>query len=871
MKIQEIKEKFLESFQSKGHMVQPSSPTIPFNDPTLMFVNAGMNQFKDYFLGEKSAPHKRVTTSQKCIRVGGKHNDLDNVGHTSRHLTFFEMLGNFSFGDYFKEEAIKMAFEVTCNTLNVDPKKLFVSVYNEDLESYELWKSYLPESQICFMGKEDNFWSMGDTGPCGPCSELYFDRGAGLSKARTPAEDPDGHRFIEFWNLVFMEFNRTQDGTMNKLPNPCIDTGLGLERMAALINEKENVFETNIFVSLIDKLASISHVPYIENKAAFHVISDHLRSLSFAIADGAIPSNVDRGYVLRKILRRAVRYGRQLSINKPFMGKLLPTLLNEMGEDYPELKESKGRIEELLTIEEESFHKTLSRGGNILSSIIDKSKESDLKEISGKDAFTLKDTFGFPIEEICLLAKDHHLEVNLDTYAILEEEAKEKSKRAHKTHSQEFKSTEFPKFIEKHGESAFVGREEHKAEGTISGIFHNGEFVNTLNAGERGSIVLDKTPFYAEMGGQRGDLGSLNHHKAAFHVEDCTAPYPGVILHSGVLKEGTLVVGEPIKAEVESGTRIHVEKNHTATHMLHYALEKVLGSHIKQAGSFVSETGLRLDFSHHKKVEESELKEIEKIINDAVLKGFDVTIKEMSYEDVKQNKDIKQLFGEKYSNTVRMVSVGDFSKELCGGTHIKNTREIGLFRITKESSVASGVRRIEAVTAGAALNFMYEKEALLTDLCKGIGAPEAKVMDGLNKLLAEHKEIKSGYKKLRKEHVSQMTEKLLKEKQAAGKHFYITKEVSMDASEFTPFATELLGKLKDGLIILTNVHNGNCQILVQKTKSAKALPSAKMLLDEVLKIVDGKGGGSEVSARGSINNTENLTKALAHVACLLRK
>lgn len=869
MKTQEIKKKFQKAFENKGHIAYPSSSVIPFNDPTLLFVNAGMNQFKEIFLGEKTAPHKKITTAQKCIRVGGKHNDLDNVGHTSRHLTFFEMLGNFSFGDYFKKEAIAMAFDVSCNVLGVDPKQVFVSVYKEDLESFEIWKQYLPDTQICFMGKADNFWSMGDTGPCGPCSELYFDRGDSFGIYKSPAHDPNGHRFIEFWNLVFMEYNAGKDGSMTKLPSPCIDTGLGLERMGALLSGKESVFETNIFVSLIDKLSTMTNIPYIANKAAYHVIADHLRSLSFAIADGAAPSNVERGYILRKILRRAIRYARQLNITKPFLADLFPTLLHEMGEDYEELKSSQSRIKELLTLEEENFQKTLSRGGNILYSIIEESKKSELKEITGKDAFTLKDTYGFPVEEICLLAKDHHLGVNLDSFKLLEEEAKERSKRAHKTHAQEVKSQIFPEFVKKHGTTLFLRDELTHPTATITGILYNGEFVNKIEAGARASIILNKTPFYAEMGGQRGDLGTLSHRKAHFHVEDCKSPYSGVFLHEGLLQEGVLIVGEPVHAEVEIHTRIHTEKNHTATHMLHYALEKVLGPHIQQAGSYVSETGLRLDFTHHKKVEDREIETIETIINDAIFKGYNITIKEMSYEDVKKQKDIKQLFGEKYSDTVRMVSVGDFSKELCGGTHIKNTSEIGLFKIVKEMSVSSGVRRIEAVTSRQALNFISKKEHLLTQLCQLLEAPEPKALDALVKLKEEYKETKSSYKKLQRDHIENLVHHILSEKQPIKEHFYISKEVSMDSSEFTIFATELLSKLKDGLIILANNYNGNYQLLVQKTKSATSLPSSKVLLDAMLTHLDGKGGGSEIVARGSFTQPTNISKAFAHVYSLL--
>ena len=851
MKTQVIKKMFLESFASKGHIIQPSSPTIPFNDPTLLFVNAGMNQFKDYFLGTQKSPYPKITTAQKCIRVGGKHNDLDNVGHTSRHLTFFEMLGNFSFGAYFKKEAIEMAFDITCNVLNVDKKQLFVSVYEKDLETFELWKSYLPESQICFMGKADNYWSMGDSGPNGPCTELYFDRGKQFGSAKSPAEDPDAHRFTEFWNLVFMQYNTAKDGVITTLPNPCIDTGLGLERMAALLAGKNSVFETNVFVSIIDRISSIATVPYKDNKAAFHVIADHLRSLSFALADGAVPSNVERGYVLRKILRRAVRYGKQIGLHKPFLAEIFPVLLEEMGDDYAELVKGEHRITELLTIEEEGFHKTLARGGNILHTIIEKALQSEQKEISGKDAFTLKDTFGFPLEEICLLAKDHHLEVHLEAFALLESSAKQMSKRAHTTHHQEVHLNVFPEFVKKHGVSIFL-RDCMHATATITGIMHNGVFVNTLDEGQKGLIFLNRTPFYAEMGGQKGDVGVLKHHKACFEVHSCTSPYTGVILHEGVLKSGTLNVGEPLNAEVEKFVRSHTEKNHTATHMLHYALEKVLGGHIKQAGSYVSQTSLRLDFTHHKKVEDHEIRELETMINNSILEAHDVEIVEMSYEDVKNQTEIKQLFGEKYSDKVRVVSVGDFSKELCGGTHIKNTSEIGLFRITKEVSISSGIRRIEAVTAEEAIALMYKKEDLLKDLCTAVGALEQTVSGEVHKLVAEHKELKACYKKIRKEQMQSMIMNLLAEKQLIKGCFVITKQVSMDKNEFTTFATELLSKLTDGLVILANKGDNSCQIHIQKTKSATAILGAKGLLDKILEQVQGSGGGSDLVAKGTV-------------------
>jgi alanyl-tRNA synthetase len=861
MKTKDIKKKFLKFFENNGHTIAKSSSTIPFNDPTLLFVNAGMNQFKDYFLGEKIAPNKKVVSAQKCIRVGGKHNDLDNVGHTSRHLTFFEMLGNFSFGDYFKKEAIKMAFDLTTNSLGVDIKKVFVSVYEKDLEAFELWKSFVPEKQIVFMGEKDNFWSMGETGPCGPCSELYFDRGKEFGDFTSPAEDKDGKRFIEFWNLVFMQFNKDLGGKVSSLPSPSIDTGLGLERMAALLSSKESVFETDIFVAIIDKISLLSSTPYKENKAAFHVIADHLRALSFAIADGAIPSNVERGYVLRKILRRAVRYGRQININAPFLAKLVPTLIDQMGEDYHELSSGKSRIEELLTLEEESFYKTLSRGGNILNSIIEKSKQTALKEISGNDAFILKDTFGFPLEEICLLAKDHHLEVNLESFSILEEAAKQKSKQAHKSYVQEVDKGVFTTFVEKHGANEFL-RDTLKAKATICGIYHNGEFVNSLKQGEHGSIILNKTPFYAEMGGQRGDLGTIYHHGAEFTVEDCKSPFSGVFLHIGKLEKGELIVGEPIDASIQTNVRIHTEKNHTATHMLHFALEKVLGAHIKQAGSYVSENSLRLDFTHHKKVTREEIIQIEKIINDEIMIGHDVTIKEMKYKDIAGNSDVKQLFGEKYGESVRIVSIGDFSKELCGGTHIKNTKEIGLFRITKEMSVSSGVRRIEAVTSKEALNFINEKENLLHAFCEKIDAPDTKAFEAFTKILEEHKQMKILLKKFQKEKLSLLTHEILKEKVAKEDSSMIIKKVSLPMEEFQILATDIMNLLPNGMVILANSFENQGFLLIQKSKNAKSLPGAKFLLDQILTNLQGSGGGSDIRAQGSFKNLENIEQTL---------
>jgi len=515
---QEIRKKFLAYFKDKGHSLIPSAPTVPHDDPTLLFINAGMNQFKDVFLGKSERDYTRATSSQKCIRVGGKHNDLDNVGHTSRHMTFFEMLGNFSFGGYFKKEAIAYAWEVSTEIFKFDPKRIWVSVFETDDETFELWKPFIDEKRIIRLGEEENFWSMGETGPCGPCTELLYDRGEKFGPAKHPSEDKTGERYPEFWNLVFMQYNRDSSGKMTPLPKPCVDTGAGLERVMLFMMEASNIFQTDILRALIARVEELSGKKYNPDDKhlapAFHVIADHIRALAFAIADGAQPSNVDRGYVLRKILRRAVRYGRLLGFDKPFLADVLPCLIEMMGSDFHELLSAKDQISEILTIEEEGFFRTLKRGGNILNTIIDKAEKNPWKEISGEDAFKLKDTYGFPLEEILLIAKDAELTVNLDAYEILEKQARDRSRQAKETHQQEVETSLFEDFIKHHGTCEFIGYDETKVEASIKGIIIDGQSVDMMESGQEGFVILDATPFYAEKGGQVGDRGTLSHEKA---------------------------------------------------------------------------------------------------------------------------------------------------------------------------------------------------------------------------------------------------------------------------------------------------------------------------------------------------------------------
>ncbi|MES2272991.1 MAG: alanine--tRNA ligase, partial [Chlamydiota bacterium] len=648
---QTLRRNFLNYFKTQGHAIVPSSPVVPHDDPTLLFVNAGMNQFKDVFLGKSKRDYTRAVTTQKCIRVGGKHNDLDNVGHTSRHLTFFEMLGNFSFGDYFKKEAIAYAWDMVVQVYAFDPEKIWVSVYKDDDEAFALWEKHLPSNRIVRFGEKENFWTMGDTGPCGPCSELLYDRGEKYGPASSPKEDFSGERYLEFWNLVFMQFSKDASGKMEPLPRKSIDTGSGLERVVSLKMGVDDVFQTDILRALIAQVEEISGKKYDPQNTllapAFHVVADHIRSLSFAIADGVQPSNTDRGYVLRKILRRAVRYGRMLGLQGPFLGQILPRLVSSMGEDFPELKSSQDRIAEILTLEEEGFIRTLLRGGQLFSQVIERSHQS-AKKISGEDAFKLKDTYGFPLEEITLIAKDENLDVDLARFNELEIEAKEKSRKAQKSASQQFDSNFFSDFTRSHKPCEFDGYQNTALDTLILGIVVDGKFTDEVLEGQEALLILDKTPFYPEMGGQVGDTGQISHSANSFQVYDCTAPFPGVIAHLGKMSSGILRKNNKVHATIDISRRQEIQNNHTATHLLHWALQQVLGPHIKQAGSLVSEERLRFDFNHHKPVSILEMREIEDLINAKIRTDLPVQTYELSFAEAQKRTDIKQFFGEKY-------------------------------------------------------------------------------------------------------------------------------------------------------------------------------------------------------------------------------
>ena len=856
---QEIRRNFLKYFKEHHHRVVPSSSVVPHDDPTLLFINAGMNQFKDVFLGKTVRDYKTAATSQKCIRVGGKHNDLDNVGHTSRHLTFFEMLGNFSFGDYFKEQAIAYAWEVSTKVFQFDPDKIWITVFREDDEAAEIWKKIVPASRIVRMDEKDNFWAMGETGPCGPCSELYYDRGSKYGNAASIKDDLSGERYIEFWNLVFMQFNRDASGKMTPLPKQSIDTGSGLERVVALKMGVDNVFATDILHGLILEIEKVSGKKYqladLEMAPAFHVIADHVRSLSFAIADGAQPSNVERGYVLRKLLRRAVRYGRVLGIQDPFLAKVLPRLVALMGEDYPELKASENRIAEILTLEEESFLRTLKRGGNILNAVISDAKGRPQKEITGEEAFKLKDTYGLPLEEIMLIAKDSHLSVNLDAYQLLEEQAREKSKAAHVKEAQSVEDSVYKDFASKYP-CKFVGFTDEKIDAKVQGILIGGAFVKEMHAGEEGFILLDQTPFYAEKGGQIGDTGTLSHDSSTFKVTDCQSPYQGVIVHIGSCQSGTIRVGDTLTASVEHGRRLLIQNNHTATHLLHWALVQILGPHIKQAGSLVEATRFRFDFSHHKALSKEDLQKAEDLVNEKIRENKPVKAYELAYEEVQKMPEIKQFFGDKYGAKVRVIDIEE-SKELCGGTHTSRTGNIGYFRILKEGSIAAGVRRIEATSGKAAEELVRAHEKEL----------EAKIQAGIE----EKKQIEQHLKAARRVVLKEIAQSLVQKASHVGSIPFISSIASVGSDELGALAEEIAGRFSSGVILLAIRAEGRCQILLRVTADyVKKGLNAMLILKEVAPIVGGSGGGKPEAAQAGGKSPEHLEKLFEKVQEILK-
>jgi alanyl-tRNA synthetase len=859
----DIRKSFLEYFKKHSHKIVKSSPVLPQDDPTLLFTNAGMNQFKDVFLGKSKRSYTKATSSQKCIRAGGKHNDLENVGFTTRHLTFFEMLGNFSFGDYFKKEAIAFAFDVTKNVFGFDIDKLWITVYKDDDEAFKLWEKHIPANKIVRMGKEDNYWSMGDTGPCGPCSELYYDLGPHISDAKSPLEDLSGNRYIEFWNLVFMQFNQLQDGSIIPLPKPSIDTGAGLERVIALKMGVDNIYHIDIFQEIIKEIEKISNKKYdktnIEVYPAFHVIADHIRTLCFAIADGIQPSNADRGYVIRKILRRAFRYGKTLGLEKPFLAKLIPTVINVMGNDFDELKVNETRIAEILTIEEEAFIKNLQRGGNILNDIINHSQKN--KIIKGEDAFKLKDTYGFPIEEVLLIAKDEHLKVDLKTFNTLEEKAKEISRKAMDRVSEKFDENFFSSFSKTHPPTIFAGHHNYETEAKVIALIKGNSFTDEIKENDLAMIILNKTPFYAEKGGQIGDSGTIFFGNDEFIVKDTQEPYPGVITHIGKVKKGIFTKQKKVIAKINTSKRKNIERNHSATHLLHFALFEVLGEHIKQKGSLVEDTRLRFDFDHHKALTNKELREIERLVNEKIRENIKVSDYEIAYEDAAKDKTIKQFFFEKYQDNVRVVDM-QFSKELCGGAHTKFTGDIGYFRIFKESSIAQGTRRIEAATASYAEDFVYDTDDMIEKISSLLKIPQSKLEEKIISLNQEIKDLQKDLKIFKKLQSNDLLKNILDKKQKIGKYDIIFEEVQMDPKDLIVFANEVMSNMNSGIVALAAQLDSKCQFVIQVSNDAiENKIFANDLIKTIAPLIQGGGGGKKDQAQAGGKNPAKIKDA----------
>jgi alanyl-tRNA synthetase len=712
--VNEIRSAYLNYFAKNGHDIVPSSPLVPRNDPTLMFTNAGMVQFKNVFTGLEKRPYVRATSSQKCVRAGGKHNDLDNVGYTARHHTFFEMLGNFSFGDYFKERAIELAWNLITKEYGLPKEKLLVTVYSEDEEAFGLWKKVagLPESKIIKIATSDNFWQMGDTGPCGPCSEIFFDHGDKVWGGPPGSAEEDGDRFIEIWNLVFMQFDQIAPGNRVALPKPSIDTGMGLERIAAVLQGKHDNYDIDLFVALIRAIADLTGAdPQGEQKASLRVIADHLRASSFLIADGVLPSNEGRGYVLRRIMRRAMRHGQLLGAKEPLMYRLVWALVREMGQAYPELVRAENLIEETLKLEETRFRKTLDRGLNILDEKSASLKKGDM--FDGETAFTLYDTYGFPLDLTQDALRNRGIGVDIASFTDAMEEQRKKARAAWAGSGDTATENVWFPLREKLGASEFLGYDTEIAEGVVTALVKDGKEADNAETGESVAIVMNQTPFYAESGGQVGDTGLLTGEGVRVRVTDTQKKAGDLYVHLGTVEQGTVKLGTALQLEVDHGRRTAIRANHSATHLLHEALRQVLGDHIAQRGSLVSPDRLRFDFAHNKPITPEELRKIEDIANDVVLENGEVVTRSMAIDDARES-GARALFGEKYGDEVRVVSMGSsaregaasnalgWSVELCGGTHVKRTGDIGLISINGESAVASGVRRIEALTGNNA-------------------------------------------------------------------------------------------------------------------------------------------------------------------------
>ncbi|ELV8811845.1 TPA: alanine--tRNA ligase [Vibrio vulnificus] len=850
MSTDEVRNAFLKFFESKGHQIVDSSSLVPHNDPTLLFTNAGMNQFKDCFLGAEKRAYTRATTAQRCVRAGGKHNDLENVGFTARHHTFFEMLGNFSFGDYFKEDAIAFAWEFLTETLKLPKDRLLVTVYETDDEAFDIWnqKVGVPADRIIRIGdkkggkqyESDNFWTMGDTGPCGPCTEIFYDHGEHIWGGRPGSPEEDGDRFIEIWNNVFMQFNRHADGTMEPLPKPSVDTGMGIERISAIMQGVHSNYEIDVFQKLIKATAEIVGCEDLSNQS-LRVIADHIRSCSFLIADGVMPSNEGRGYVLRRIIRRAVRHGNKLGAQGVFFHKLVGVLAEVMGSAAVELKKQQAVVEKVLRIEEENFGRTLERGMVILNEALD---ALEGKELDGETVFKLYDTYGFPADLTNDVAREREFTIDEAGFEKAMEEQRQRAREAGQF------GTDYNAKIKVDAQSEFCGYTSTQERSDVVALFVEGEETATLSAGDKAIVILQETPFYAESGGQCGDSGVLKTESGLFQVED-TQKLGNAIAHHGVLVEGVLAKGDQVSAIVDAERRAAISLNHSATHLLHAALRQVLGEHVAQKGSLVKAENLRFDFSHLEAVTAAELKEVERLVNAQIRRNHAIETNIMDIESAKQ-KGAMALFGEKYDDEVRVLSMGDFSTELCGGIHASNTGDIGLFKITSEGGIAAGIRRIEAVTGEAAL------EAIDAQARKF----EEKLQDAANKAKSLEKEIQQLKDKL----ASQASANLIDQvKEIAGVKVLVAKLDGADNKALRGMVDELKNQMGSGIIMLGNVADDKVGLIAGVTQDLTSKVKAGELVNMVAQQVGGKGGGRPDMAQAGGTDSSALPSALASV------
>ena len=862
MKTAELRQKFLSFFETKGHQIVRSSSLVPHDDPTLLFTNAGMNQFKDVFLGFDKRPYNRATTAQKCVRAGGKHNDLENVGYTARHHTFFEMMGNFSFGDYFKQDAIKFAWEFLTSPawLNLPKEKLLATVYAEDDEAYNIWLNEIgmPADRIIRIGDNkgeryasDNFWQMGDTGPCGPCSEIFYDHGDHIWGGPPGSPEEDGDRFIEIWNCVFMQFNRDEQGNMNPLPKPSVDTGMGLERMAAVMQHVNSNYQIDLFENLLKAAARETGTEFSMDVPSLKVIADHIRACSFLIADGVMPSNEGRGYVLRRIIRRAVRHGYKLGQKQAFFHKLVPDLVNEMGEAYPELKEKQAQITEALKNEETRFAQTLETG----MALLEEALAGGVNQLNGEVIFKLYDTYGFPYDLTADICRERNIEMDEDGF-----HREMEAQRARARAAQNFKAD--TQLAYEGGDTEFKGYSERQTEAKIVALYKDSEPVASLAEGDSGAVVIDFTPFYAESGGQVGDVGYIFAGENRFEVRDTQKIKAAVTGQFGVLVSGRLNVGDAVTAKIDNDIRAANMRNHSATHLMHRALREVLGEHVEQKGSLVSAELTRFDISHPQAVSAEEIAEVERRVNEAILANVAVEADVMSMEAAQQ-AGAMMLFGEKYGDEVRVLKMGDFSTELCGGTHVARTGDIGLFKIISEGGIAAGIRRIEAITGLNALQWAQNQERLVRDIIGEVKAQTEKdVLAKIQANSAHSKTLEKALSQAKSELAVHAAAKLFDNAEDLGTAKLVVAQIDAEAAALRDIVTDLTGKSDQAVVVLAAVNEGKVSLCAGVSKPLTAKVKAGDLVKFVAEQIGGKGGGRPDLAQAGGSDAEKLPEVL---------